>query len=52
MEDLEETPWPPKNLCPVCEGYGRIWREDDGTPDFLDDEGVPCAACDGSGLKK
>lgn len=52
MNDFEETPWPPPNLCPVCEGFGRVYREDDGTSAFEDDEGTPCPECAGDGTAK
>lgn len=51
MDDFEETPWPPPNLCPVCGGFGRVYKEDDGTPDFEDDEGAPCTFCAGDGMR-
>jgi DnaJ-class molecular chaperone len=54
MEDAwfpEETPWPPTGLCPICQGYGRVYKDDDGTPDFEDD-GTECLTCGGDGVVK
>jgi hypothetical protein len=45
----EET-WP-SNLCPTCQGFGKVYKEDDYTPDF-EDEGIECPDCHGTGISR